>query len=43
MKKVYITPQTETVQLLGGNILVDVSSPILQGTGQNNGGPLKPW
>ncbi len=42
MKKVYVAPQTEAVQLLGGNILVDVSSPIIQGPGQNNG-PIKPW
>ena len=42
MKKAYITPKTETVQLIGGNILVDVSSPVINGTGQNNG-PIKPW
>ena len=42
MEKVYVAPQTEAVQLLGGNILVDVSSPIIQGPGQNND-PIKPW
>lgn len=42
MRKVYITPKTETVQLIGGNILVDVSSQIINGPGQNNG-PIQPW
>lgn len=43
MKKVYIVPQTEAVQLLGGNILLDVSSPVIGGMGPNSNGPIKPW
>ena len=43
MKKAYQSPQTHQVHLLGGNLLLQVSSQFIQGTGSGNNGPIKPW